>query len=301
MADPYQILGVSREAKSDEIRNAFRALAKKNHPDLHPGDKAAEARFKDIASAYAIIGDETKRALFDSGKIDASGADVHQAPPHGSYRQHAEAEPDFKYDRQWRGGAGGINEDLFAELFGRQSRTNSRGANINYSFAVPFIEAIIGAKKRVVMGDGKALDIAIPAGLKDGQILRLRGQGQPGFGGTDAGDALVEIHVDPHPVLRREGNDIYSTVPVTLGEALGGAKVPVETVSGMVNLAVPKRSNSGTKLRLRGRGVPSKSGAGDHVVTLEIVLPTSPDDEFIQSVVQWEAKHPYNPRKVSGA
>ncbi len=301
MADPYQILGIAREAKADEIRKAYRVLAKKNHPDLHPGDKAAEARFKDVASAYAIVGDETKRALFDSGKIDASGAEIHQAPERETYRSHAEGEPNFKYDRQWNSGAGGIDEDLFAELFGRRGRTTTRGADVNYTFAVPFTDAINGAKKRVVMGDGKALDISIPDGLRDGQILRLRGQGQPGQAGSEAGDALVEIHVEPHPAFRRDGNDIYSVVPVTLGEALGGAKVPVETVSGMVNLAVPKGSSTGTKLRLRGKGVPLKGGAGDHFVTLEIVLPTAPDDEFIRSVVDWEATHPYNPRKAPGA
>lgn len=300
MADPYQILGVSREAKADEIRKAYRGLAKQNHPDLHPGDKAAEARFKEISSAYAIVGDETKRKLFDSGAIDGSGADVHHAPERETYRQHAEGPPDFKYDHQWSGGANGLDEDLFAELFGRRGRSSTRGANINYTLAVSFLEAVNGTKKRVVMGDGKALDLAIPAGLKDGQTLRLRGQGQPGVGGAGVGDALVEIHVDPHPLFHRDGNDILSTVPVTLGEALGGAKVPVETVSGTVSLAVPKGSSTGTKLRLRGRGVPSKGGVGDHFVTLSVVLPPAPDDELVASVVAWEAKHPYDPRKGSG-
>jgi DnaJ-class molecular chaperone len=306
MADPYQVLGVTHDAKPNEIRSAFRSLAKKHHPDLHPGDKTAEARFKEIASAYAIVGDDAKRALFDAGKIDGTGADIHQPPPRESYRQHAEAGPGFKYDRPWGegvggAGSGGIDDDLFAELFGRRARANMRGADISYTFAVPFIEAITGAKKRVVMADGKALDISIPPGLKDGQTLRLRGQGEPGLNGGEPGDVLVEVHIEPHPLFRREGNDLFSTLPVTLGEALAGAKVPVETVSGTVNLTVPKGSNTGARLRLRGKGAPYKGGVGDHFVELKVVLPTQPDDAFVQAIVDWELQHPYDPRIQQGA
>lgn len=311
MEDPYQVLGVTRDAKPDDIRSAFRGLAKKNHPDLHPGDKTAEARFKEIASAYAIVGDEAKRALFDSGKIDATGADIHQEPPRESYRQHAEAGPGFKYDRPWRGGgmgegsmsgeASGIDDDLFAELFGRRTNANRRGGDVSYTLAVPFIEAITGTKKRVVMADGKALDLTIPPGLKDGQTLRLRGQGQPGLNGGQAGDVLVEVRVESHPVFRREGNDIFSTLPITLGEALAGAKVPVEIISGTVSLTISKGSNTGAKLRLRGKGAPFKGGTGDHVVEVKVVLPALPDDAFVQSIVDWEHQHPYDPRIGEGA
>ena len=300
MADPYQILGVTREATVDEIRKAYRALAKKSHPDLHPGDKAAEARFKEIAVAYGIVGDETKRALFDSGKIDGTGAEQHQQAPHDTYRRYAETHPGFKYDRQW-GGAGAEEDDLISEILGRRVRTNMRGADITYTFAVDFTEAINGAKKRVTMADGKTLDITVPPGLKDGQTLRLRGQGQPGLGGGDPGDVLVVTHVRPHPVFHRDGNDIRSILPVTIAEALGGAKMVVETVSGSVSLAVPKGSNTGTVLRLRGKGVSSKAGTGDHLVELRVVLPSSADDAFIGSVVEWESKHPYDPRKNLGA
>lgn len=305
MADPYETLGVPRNAKQDEIRSAFRRLAKQNHPDLHPGDQAAEKRFKDIASAYAIIGDEPKRAQFDSGKIDATGADIHQPPPRESYRQHAEAGPGFKYDRPWGaagpGPAGGFDDDLFAELFGRRAQANMRGADVTYTFTVPFIDAILGAKKRVVMADGKALDITIPPGLKDGQTLRLRGQGQPGHNGGEPGDALVQVHVEPHPQFHRDGDDIFSTLPVTLAQALGGSKVPVETVSGTVSLTIPKGSSTGTKLRLRGKGAPFKGGTGDHFVELKVVLPAHPDDAFVQAVVDWETQHPYDPRTGQGA
>lgn len=300
MADPYEALGVARAATQDDIRKAYRRLAKKNHPDLHPGDKAAEARFKEIASAYDIVGDDKKRARFDSGEIDASGAERSQQPERESYRQHAETQPGFKYARNWNG-SGLEDGDLFAELFGARQRTSARGPDVNYTFTVEFIEAINGAKRRVVMGDGKTLDITIPPGLKDGQTLRLRGQGQQGFGGAEPGDVLVEIHINPHPVFRREGNDIRSTLPVTLSEALAGAKVPVSTVTGDVQLTVPKASNTGAILRLRGKGVPSKAGNGDHFVELKVILPDQPDDELVQFITEWESKHPYDPRKRQGA
>jgi DnaJ-class molecular chaperone len=299
MADPYQILGVARTASADEIRKAYRGLAKKNHPDLHPGDKGAEARFKEIASAYGIVGDETKRALFDTGKIDGTGAEQPRQPERESYRQHAEAQPGFKYERHWNGSD--HDDDLFADLFNRRPGANMRGSDVNYTLAIPFIDAINGAKKRVVMADGRTLDITIPAGLTDGQLLRLRGQGQPGFGGGAAGDVLVEIHVTPHAMFRRENNDIHAILPVTLGEALGGAKVPVQTVTGTVSLTIPKGSNSGTKLRLRAKGVTTKSGSGDHFVELRVMLPDQPDEDLVRTVVEWEATHPYDPRKGPGA
>jgi DnaJ-class molecular chaperone len=300
MADPYELLGVSREATADDIRKAYRRLAKANHPDLNPGDTAAEARFKEISSAYAIVGDEAKRALFDAGKIDATGAETPPPEARRSYREQAESQPHFKYERHWNG-TGGVDEDLFAELFGRQARANQRGADVTYTFSVDFNEAILGAKKRVAMGDGRTLDVTIPPGLTDGQTLRMRGQGMPGPGGGEAGDALVQVHVRPHPVLHRDGRDIRSILPVTMGQAMAGAKLPVETVTGTVNLAIPKGSNTGTTLRLRGKGVPSKSGAGDHFVELRVVLPPAPDDALVRAVTEWEHAHPYDPQAGLGA
>ncbi len=300
LADPYQILGVSREATQTEIRKAYLRLAKKNHPDLHPGDKSAEARFKDIASAHDIVGDAKKRARFDSGEINASGAERPRPPEREFYRQHADAGPGSKYDRNWHD-TEHFDSDLFAELFGaRGAQGNAKGPDINYTLSVDFIEAVNGAKKRVVMADGKTIDISIPAGLQDGQSLRLRGQGHPGIGAGAPGDTLVEIHVKPHAVFHRDGNTIRSTLPVTIGEALAGAKLSVETVSGTVQLTIPRGSNAGTILRLRGKGVPAKSGLGDHLVELQVVLPDHADEEFIKSVAEWEAKHPYNPRATEG-
>jgi DnaJ-class molecular chaperone len=297
MADPYQILGVAREATQAEIRKAYLRLAKSNHPDLHPGDATAEARFKDIASANDIIGDAKKRARFDSGEIDASGAERAQRPARDSYRQHAEAAPGFRYDRQ-AGSTEGIPDYLFSSIFGsRRERGPAPGSDVGYTLAVEFTEAINGAKKRVVMADGKALDVVIPAGLKDGQTLRLRGKGLRGVAGGLPGDALVEIHVKPHPFLRRDGDNILSIVAITPGEAMAGAKVSVETASGRVTLTVPKGSNTGRVLRLRGKGAASTAGKGDHLVELQVVLPEQPDDEFVRTVIDWELKHPYDPRK----
>lgn len=301
MTDPYEILGVTRTATQAEIRKAFMRLAKKSHPDLHPGDKGAEARFKEINSANDIIGDVKKRARFDSGEIDASGNEVHRQPEREFYRQHADAGGDFKYDRAWNGGDP-MDSDIFAELFGaRGTRRNPRGADINYTFPVDFIEAVNGAKKRAVMADGKTLDISIPPGVRDGQILRLRGQGHPGVGGAEPGDTLLEIHINPHPVFSREGNTIRSKLALTLGEALAGTKLPVETISGVVQLTIPRGSKAGSILRLRGKGVPGKSGDGDHLVELQVILPDHPDDALIKAVTDWEARHPYHPRGVKEA
>jgi DnaJ-class molecular chaperone len=300
MADPYEVLGVGREATQEEIRKAYRRLAKDSHPDLHPGDKGAEARFKDIAAAYDILGDEKKRARFDSGEIDASGAE-RQQPEREFYRQHAEAGPGFKYERRWQESGPDDESDLFTQIFGRRSAgVGARGSDVGYTMSVEFTEAVNGAKKRVTMADGKTLDLAVPAGLQDGQILRLRGQGRPGLRGGEPGDALVEVHVTPHPIFHRDGNNIRSVLPVTPGEALAGAMVRVPTVSGPVQLRVPKGSNTGSILRLRGKGVTSPQGKGDHLLELRVVLPEHPDEELVRSLTEWEGKHPYDPRKQQG-
>jgi DnaJ-class molecular chaperone len=299
MPDPYQILGAIRDATPDAIRKAYRALAKKSHPDLHPGDKAAETRFKDIASSYGIVGDETKRAQFDAGKIDGSGNEKQQQSERRSYRRHADAGQQFKYDRPWNGN-GQAEDDIFAELFGQRGRANQKGDDVHYSLAVDFVDAIRGTKKRVVMDDGRTLDITIQGGLKEGQTLRLRGQGYPGNGNAGAGDVLVQVHVEPHAVFHRDGDDIRSIVPVSLAEALAGAKLPIGTVFGKINLTVPKGSNTGTVLRLRGKGVATKTGAGDHFVELKVMLPEGMGDDIVQTIVAWEAKHPFDPRKSLG-
>ena len=307
MADPYDVLGVPRDASQDDIRKAYRRLAKKYHPDLNPGDAEAESKFKDISAANGILGDEAQRARFDRGEIDESGA---ERPPQRSYRHYAEEEPGFQYYRWGQPEGSDDFGDIFADLFGRGSAgggerrgVKARGGNVNYTMTVDFLEAVNGAKKSVTMPDGKQLAITIPAGLKDGQTLRLKGQGRPGFGDGEHGDALVTVNVRDHPVFTRDGDTIRSRLDITLSEALSGAKVRVETVSGEVNVSVPRNANSGDTLRLRGKGAPVRGTAkrGDHLVELRIRLPAAADDELRALVAEWEARHPYNPRDAKEA
>lgn len=306
MADPYKILGVDKSASQDDIRKAYRKLAKDTHPDLNPGNAEAERRFKEISAANEILGDPEKRKRFDAGEIDESGA---EAPERRYYRDYAEADPNMRYGRRaqshTQSGAGDAfdAEDLFADLFrNRGERFRSSGGDVHYTLPVDFIDAVNGARKTVSMPDGKTLDIEIPPGFREGQILRLKGQGRPGSGGEAPGDAYVEVHIHAHDAFRREGNDIHSVLPITLGEALNGARVRTDTVEGTVEVKIPKGAKDKTTLRLRNKGAPKdRSGArGDHLVELQIVPPENPDDELAAFMADWEAKHPQHPRQRRG-
>ena len=222
MADPYVTLGVEKNATEEDIRKAYKKLAKKHHPDLNPGDKEAEDRFKDISAAYALLNDSEKRRAFDAGEIDEQGQ---PKPERRFYRDYADAGAGFRYERAEDLGDLG---DLFGDLFSRRAQGGEgartqfrmRGTDVNYTLPIDFLEAVNGGKKRVDMPDGKTLDISIPAGVRDEQIIRLKGQGGPGIGGAPSGDALITVIVGPHPVFRRDGNDIKSVAPITLSEAL---------------------------------------------------------------------------------
>jgi DnaJ-class molecular chaperone len=305
MADPYDVLGVPRDASHGDIRKAYRRLAKKHHPDFNPGNKEAEDRFKQISAAYAIIGDEEKRARFDKGEIDEAGT---ERPEQHYYRHYADQEPGFKYRRWTPSGTDEDLGDIFADLFGRRGGEREagfivRGGDISYGLTIDFVEAVNGAKKTVTVPDGKRLAITIPAGLQDGQTLRLKGKGHPGIGGGESGDALVTVNVREHPVFRRHGDTIRSALDITLSEALSGGRIRVPTVSGAVNVSVPANSNTGDTLRLRGRGAMNRSTGkrGDHLLELRVKLPKRADDELRKMIADWEARHPYDPRVAKEA
>ena len=298
----YDALGVKKTATAEEIRKAYRAMAKKCHPDLNPGDAKAEETFKKVQGAYAILNDAEKRKLYDSGAIDAQGNERQ----HGYYREYASDPGAHPY--QSDAGFADIG-DIFSDLFGGRARGGDgqggfrmRGGDVRYSLDISFEEAVLGAKKRVTMPDGKSLDIAIPPGQRDGQMLRLRGKGMPGHGGGAEGDALIEVHVAAHPVFRRDGNDIRSELAVGLHEAVLGAKIPVPTVGGTVTMTIPAGSNSGDTLRLRGKGVPAagRRAAGDQFVTLRVVLPAKPDEKLRGFMQEWAKDHAYDPRGGKG-
>jgi DnaJ-class molecular chaperone len=303
--DPYDVLGVKREASDEEIQKAFRRLAKTSHPDLHPGDKKAEDRFKELNAAYDILGDAAKRARYDRGEIDANGAEIRQNPFAGARRGGAGF-------GGFSGGGGRAETfafddlgDLFGGIFGGGGRQGpfggggvpSQGEDLRFTLEVDFVDAVTGAKKRLNLPGGKSLDVTIPAGINDGQTIRLKGQGAVGHGGP-AGDALIEVKVRPHPLFRREGRDIHVELAVSLGEAVLGGKVEVPTVHGPVTLTIPKGANSGARLRLKGKGVPAskREPEGDQYVTLKVVLPKKIDPELEEFVKTWSAKHPYDPR-----
>jgi DnaJ-class molecular chaperone len=297
--DPYAILGVKQEATQEEIRAAYRQLAKKLHPDLNPGDKQAEEKFKEVSGAYDLLGDPEKRARFDRGEIDASGA---ERPRERYYRDfHAADAQDHAYSTS--GGFADFmeNEDILAEILGRgegRSRFRIRGQDVHYRLPVDFIEAVNGATKRITMPDGVTLDVAIPAGTRDGQVLRLRGKGGAGIGGAPSGDALVEVEVRSHNVFTRKDDDIHLELPISLPEAVLGAKLDVPTPTGAVRMTVPKGANTGRVLRLRGKGVVRKDGSrGDEYVTLKIVLPDRLDSEIEEFARRWEAGKTHDPRR----
>lgn len=296
MKDPYDVLGVAQTSSAAEIQKAYRKLAKKLHPDLNPGDKAAEDKFKEVAAAYDLLSDADKRKRFDAGEIDASGA---ERPQHHYYRDFATSDQGASY-----ADASGFadfmgQDDAFAELLRRSSRAraNRRGHDLHYHLAIDFADSITGGTKRLDLPDGSTIDVKIPPGLIDGQTLRLKGKGAPGSGKGEAGDALIEVEVRPDRRFTREGDDITFELPVSITEAVLGAQVRVPTPTGEVTMSVPKGSNTGTRLRLRGKGAPKRGGGqGDQFVTLKVVLPKAADSELEAFVSNWKDRG-YDPRE----
>ncbi len=285
---------MKRSATHDEIRTAYRKLAKEFHPDRNPGNAASEENFKKVSAAFNVLGDPEKRRKYDSGEIDASGRETggfYGGNGAGGHRSRtSENYGDFS--------------DIFGDFFGRSGSGsgggfNMRGMDYRYHLEIDFLEAVNGVKKRVLLPEGETLDISVPSGVVQGQVLRLKGKGGPGVGRGLAGDALIELKIRTHGYFEREGDNILLELPVALYEAVLGAKVEVPTIDGRVSLTVPKGASSGQVLRLRGKGVRnSQTGnTGDQLVKLNVVLPQRIDRELFDFMEEWAGKHPYNPRE----
>jgi DnaJ-class molecular chaperone len=296
MKDPYDALGVERTASLEDIRTAYRRLAKKLHPDLNPGNRKAEERFKEVASAYDILSDKDKRQRYDDGEIDATGAER----PRQRYYKDFASQPDQPYANSSGFADFADTDDILSEFLRQQAhaRANARGPDLSYRLPVEFLDAVNGGTMRLNLPEGGTLDVRIPPGIVDGQTLRLRGKGAPGRGEGGAGDALVEVSIKPHRFFTRQGDDIHVEVPVTLTEAVLGGRINVPTPTGPVTMTVPKHANTGTVLRLRGKGVARPDGGhGDEFVKLKLMLPEKPDPELETFLSSWEAGKTYDPRR----
>ncbi len=301
--DPYAALGLSRGADIAEVKKAYRKLAKENHPDVRPNDPEAEETFKRATAAFNLLSDPEKKARYDRGEIDAEGQEQAFQSGHpfgaggnpfggggggGTHRS-------FHFG-QGRGEPGGEGfEDLFSSIFGgggggQRRRQSMRGQDARYVVDVDFIDSVTGAKRRLSMTDGKVLDVTIPAGIESGKKLRLRSQGHPGVGGAPPGDAILEVRIRDHAEFTRKGDDIYTRLPISIAEAVEGAKVNVNTPLGSKTLTIPAGTNTGGKLRMRGLGVQKSSGAGDLYVELRVMLPEKPNSELKNFLKTWSQR-----------
>lgn len=314
--DYYSILGVSRNASQDEIRKAFKKIARESHPDVKPGDKSAAERFKQAAEAYEVLGDAENRKKYDQfGPAWKQASQFGGGGPGGSeegpFRRGGPVDIDL---RDLFGGGGAVDlESLFGGMFGGgggggSTRTGQRrprsakGQDVTAAITVPFHLAALGGEYDLTLQRGGAMErlsVRIPAGVRDGGTIRLSGKGEPGVGGGPAGDLLVTVHVDPHPYFKREGDDLTVEVPVTIAEACLGAKVDVPTLSdGQLTVTIPPGTSSGAKLRLRGKGItnPKTRMPGDQYVQIKIVAPANLSSEARELLQRLDEEAPYQPR-----
>ena len=325
MRDPYEILGVTKNASPAAVKSAFRRLAKKLHPDANKQDKTATTKFAELNAAYEILGEESKRKAFDRGEIDAEGKPRFQGFGGGAGRGPRGFSQDgfenfsFGTGGFQSGGGGGRRapggagiDDILKEMFGGAAGTAgggrrtqfepedfgsaATGRDVTGAVTITLPEVAAGTSRRVVLPTGREIDVKIPAGLADGQTVRLKGQGLPGPGGA-LGDALITVSIAKHPLFERDGANLRLELPVTLYEAVLGGKVRVPTLDGAVELAIPAGTNSGRTFRVKGKGLPAKDGAGDLYATVRIMLPEGADGELEELMRKWRERMPYDPRR----
>lgn len=293
----YDVLGISKSASDAEIKSAYRKLARKYHPDLNKDDKNAAEKFKEVSCAYDILGDKEKRTKYDNNEIDADGKPTgfgagFDGNPFGagnSYRTYTNTANPF-------GGAGGFDfssifgDDIMSQFTGGGKRGNfgyggaRKGQDISYTMNVDFLDAVRGAEKQVSLG-GKNINVKIPAGTENGQTLRLKGLGDAGIGGGENGDVLITINVANHPYFKVDGLNILLELPISIKEAVLGAKITVPTINGKVRITIPPYSSSGEKLRLKNKGIAAKSGQGDEIITLKIMNLQKPN-KLLEQVLE---------------
>jgi len=300
--DLYEILGVGRDASDDEIKQAYRKLARECHPDVNPGDERAEARFKQISFAKEVLGDPDKRKLYDEFGRDglAAGFDPDQARAYRDWSRRAHRSPSHD-DFGFGGGAEGIDiEDLLGQMFGRSQRGGfgggqrtgfggfrpQRGADLTAELTIDFFDAINGNEVRLQLAGRDPIRVRIPPGARDGQRIRLQGQGDSTPGEGPAGDLYIRLTVRPHPYFERDGDDLRLDLPVTLPELLRGAEVEVPTPEGPVTMSIPSGSANGRRMRLRGKGSrrPGRAGRGDLYVRLQAVMPENASAEVLEKL-----------------
>lgn len=292
---PYEILGIAKGADDQEIKAAYRKLAKQYHPDLNPDNKEAAEIFKEINAANELLTDKEKRAAFDRGEIDMDGHPQRQQP---NYRDYAETPQGERYNfKEGRFSQEDI-EEIFGSYFrggvgGHEAGFNRQAADAHYAIEIDFMESALGGKKRVTMPDGQVLDITVPAGIEDGQKLRLKGQGGQASADSEPGDAYVEVHIRPHPLFTRRGNDVTIDVPIGIHESVLGGKIEVPTIHGPVDMTLPKGASTGKTLRLKGKGI----RGGDQYVKVKLVMPEQIDGELEEFMRKWSATHGYEARR----